>query len=210
MKKIYIENNVNSFKDFHDSKWFDNLFSLVDGSEIVDEVDDFSAHWWGASRAFVLPWLFVDRLFKSNPVQSKQEYWNEFQRSNAFNASLWKIAEGAYCSIYYAYENLVVNLLNKRRSTPVRVTDKKFYLMLRDEVGEPLADKIWNESSVAVAREIRNCLVHRGGHASPKLLKMKPLPRIENKEILISATNVRSLYSDFKPRVMRLVQHYCK
>lgn len=60
MKKIFIESDFKSFEDFHDKRWFSDLFDLFDGSEIVDEVEGFLIHWWGASRAFTLPWLLVD------------------------------------------------------------------------------------------------------------------------------------------------------
>ena len=215
MKTIFIESDFKSFEDFHDKQWFSDLVDLIDGSEIIDEVEELSAHWWGASRAFTLPWLLVDGIFESInsivPVidKTKQDYWDEYLKIMAFKRALWKAAEGAYNSIYYAYENLVVNLLNRSQPQPVRVTERRFGSVLSAELGESLANKIWNDSFVAVSREIRNCIVHRGGKASPKLLKMKPLPLIETEDILISAYDVRTLYSGLKPRVIRLVQHYC-
>lgn len=214
MKTIFIENNFDSFKDFHDKEWFSDLYDLIDGSEISDEVEEFTAHWWGASRAFVLPWLLVDGVYEvvneMAPIldKTKQDYWDEYLKSMAFKSSLWKTAESTYISIYYAYENLVVSLVNKNKENPNRVTDRGFISALNNELGESLANKVWHDSFVAVSREIRNCLVHRGGKASPKLLKMRPLPQIKKEDILISATDVRSLYLDFKRRVVRLVQHY--
>ncbi len=216
MKRIFIERDFKSFEDFHDKRWFSDLADLIEGSEIVNEVEELSAHWWGASRAFALPWLLVDGLYESIknfvPVidKTKQDYWDEYLKTMAFKGALWKVAEGAYTSIYYAYENLVVNLLNKNQTQLVRVTERRFGSLLSAELGELLANKIWNDSFVAVAREVRNCIVHCGGKTSPKLLKMKPLPQIEGEDILISASDVRTLHSDLKPRVVRLVQHFCE
>lgn|SRR5574337_206266 len=178
MKTIFIESDFKSFEDFHDKRWFSDLFDLFDGSEIVDEVEGFSAHWWGASRAFTLPWLLVDGVFESiNGIvplidKTKQDYWDEYLKIMAFKGALWKVAEGAYLSIYYAYENLIVNLLNRNQPQPIRVIERRFGSVLSAELGESLANKVWNDSFVAVSREIRNCIVHRGGKASPKLLKM--------------------------------------
>ncbi|MGZ8226985.1 MAG: hypothetical protein ACXWT3_10145 [Methylococcaceae bacterium] len=216
MKTIFIENDLKSFEDFHDKQWFSDVFKLVDDSDIVDEVDEFSAHWWGASRAFLLPWLLVDGVYESiNAIvpitdKSKQDYWGEYLKIMAFKGSLWKIAEAAYTSIYYAYENLIVNLLNKNRTESIRVTDKRFCAELNNELGSLLTNKIWNESFVVISREIRNCIVHCGGKASTKLLTMKPLPQIENMDILISASDVRTFYSELKPRVIFLLEHHCK
>ena len=83
---------------------------MSEGSLIEGIVEDFASHWWGASRAFVLPWLLVGSVFDATSfadgkIKSKQELWDKYMENNAFKAALWKTAESAYGSIYYAYEN---------------------------------------------------------------------------------------------------------
>ena len=216
IKIIFIESDINSFEDFHDKKWFESLFAMTEGTEIQREVEEFAAHWWGASRAFILPWLLVtgvyDGIHSVVPIMDKtnQDFWGEYLKTNEFKGSLWKVAEGAYNSIYFAYENFIVSLLNKKQEKSIRITDRQFNSLLIDEFGVNLANLVWNDSFVAVSREVRNCLAHNGGKASPRLKKMRPLPMIEKENILISATDVRLLYQKLKPKVYSIVQYYLK
>jgi hypothetical protein len=215
MKTVFIEPDVESFDDFHDQRWFLELLNLAKKSAVSSQVEEFAIHWWATARAFMLPRLLVDAVFDvvhefvPSDQRVKQDYWDEYLERKEFNAALWKVAEGAYTSIYYAYETLVIDLLNRRREPPVRVNDRQFLVVLNDELGAALANRTWNDSFVAVSREIRNCIVHRGGRASPRLSRMRPLPRIDHHNILISPGDVRRLYDDLKPRALSLVQHYC-
>lgn len=207
MKTIFIESDLSSFADFHDGEWFAQLFAGVDGSDIEAAVEDFAAHWWGASRSFVLPWLYVtgvyDAINSTVPIigKSKQGLWDEFLEVNAFNASLWKIAEGAFCAIYYAYENLLVRMLAELRGSPIRVTDRDFTKELIKVYGESMVSKIWTGNQISVAREVRNCITHNSGKASERLLSMRPRPKVESGDVLISASDVRVLYTRLKPIV---------
>ena len=215
MKQIFIESDYSSFEDFHDGKWYESLFKLSAGLNIESAIEEFSSHWWGASRSFILPWLLVGGVFDASnggggEVASKQELWNEYLKINSFKGSLWKTAESAYGSIYYAYENLVVNSINVGRDSPLRVTQRNFSSEVSASFGESLAGKIWNNSFVAASKEVRNCLVHRGGKASQTLLKMNPLPMIKGDDILISATDVRELHGRLKPKVVLLVEHHAR
>ena len=111
MKQIFIESSFSNFSDFHDSKWYEELFGLSKGLSIESAVEAFSSHWWGASRSFVLPWLLVSSVFDASnsgggEIKSKQELWDKYLHINSFKGALWKTAEGAYGAIYYAYENL--------------------------------------------------------------------------------------------------------
>lgn len=213
MKQIFIESDYSSFEDFHDNQWYESLYMAVENLEIKQAFEHFSAHWWGASRAFIMPWLLVGGVYDATyggggTSKDKQELWNQYLKINAFKGALWKTAENAYNSTYYAYEHLIVNLINLHRDTPTRVTDNSFNALVSQSFGESLAGKVWNNSLVSVAKETRNCLVHCGGQASPKLKKMKPLPKIENHDILISANDVRKLSEGLKPMVMLLIKHY--
>lgn len=207
MKSIYIESNLSSFEDFHDEEWFNKLFSRVDRTEFESIVEDFAAHWWGASRSFVLPWLYVNGIYDAIdnivPIveKSRQDLWDEFLEVNAFKASLWKISEGAFCAIYYAYENLLIQMLIKIRGKPIRVTDRDFNKELFATYGQSFGSLFWTGDFISVSREIRNCITHNSGKANDKLKRMKPQPRIENSDVLISASDVRSLYTGLKPIV---------
>lgn len=152
-----------------------------------------------------MPWLYVtgvyDAINSTVPIigKSKQDLWDEFLEVNAFNASLWKIAEGAFCAIYYAYENLLVRMLAELRGSLIRVTDRDFTKELIKVYGESMANKIWTGNQISVAREVRNCITHNGGKASARLLSMRPRPRVESGDVLISASDVRVLYTRLKP-----------
>lgn len=126
---------------------------------------------------------------------------------DSFKAALWKTAEGAYNSLYYAYENLLVDALNANLESKVRVTDREFGSRVARIFGESLASKLWSNSTIAIAKEIRNCLVHRGGKVSDKLLGMKPLPRISDGDVLISASDARNLHAELKGRVEILIRN---
>jgi hypothetical protein len=67
-----------------------------------------------------------------------------------------------HCSICYAYENLMINILKKIRNAGIRVTDKDFNKILIEVYGDKFANKIWTSSFVSVSREVRNCIVHNG------------------------------------------------
>ncbi len=56
-------------------------------------------------------------------------------------AAPWKTAEGAYSSVYYAYENLLVNVLNANLEHKVRVTDREFTHMFR-----AFLESLWQEA----------------------------------------------------------------
>lgn len=65
MKNVFIENSVSSFEDFHDSEWVSDLLCAGDNAGCGELVENFATHWWGSSRAFILPWLLVT----SSPFQ---------------------------------------------------------------------------------------------------------------------------------------------
>jgi hypothetical protein len=67
--------------------------------------------------------------------------------------------------------------------------------------GDEFANRIWNNNSISISREIRNCVVHNGGKASNNLLKMRPLPHIKDEDIIISASDTRKLYNLLKPLI---------
>ena len=92
-----------------------------------------------------------------------------------------------YCSIYYAYENLLVNLLQKIKGKKIRVTDRDFSKLMIEVYGDKFANKTWNSNFISTTREIRNCLVHNGGMVSNRLLEMKPRPHIKKENVIISA-----------------------
>jgi len=210
MKMIFTEFNLSSFEDFHDKEWFSKTYALVKGTGLESVTEDFVAHWYGNARAFIFPWLLIDGVYDGiNAVvplpSSPQDLWNDYLKLEGFHAALWKLAENTYCSIYYAYENLIVNLLIKILGSKVRVTDRDFNSKLVKIYGDQLASKLWTSSFVAMSREVRNCIVHNGGKASKKLLDMSLRPQIDEDNIMISASDARYLYTQLKPLVSVLL-----
>lgn len=204
MKTIFIESDLSSFEDFHDGEWLKEIIELVKGTGVESIAEEFAVHWWGSARTFVLPWLLVNGVYDGvNRIipldKSRQDVWNEYMKYHSFHGALWKLAESMYCSIYYAYENLIVNALNKIKNTKIRVTDRNFNRVLLEVYGDRFAHQIWNTSFISVSREVRNCIVHNGGKPSDRLLKMKPLPLIRDENILISASDTKVLYNTLKP-----------
>lgn len=110
-----------------------------------------------------------------------------------------------FCSIYYAYENLMVNILKKIRNSGIRVTDRDFNKVLIEVYGNKFANKVWTSNFVSISREVRNCIVHNGGKPSVRLLKMKPLPLIKDDDVMISASDTRKLYNTLKPLVYEIL-----
>ncbi|VAX25939.1 hypothetical protein MNBD_NITROSPIRAE01-1747 [hydrothermal vent metagenome] len=161
------------------------------------------AHWWGSSRMFTLPWIAVNGVHKviNREDESIDSIWAEYLKFNAFNGALWKLSENSYCSIYYAYENLVVNLLSKISGCPVRVTDRNFFSTFVSHFDESTVGKVWGSPKVSLAKEVRNSIVHNGGKATEKLLKLKYSGLVEDGEVFISASVTRCLYDDLKPLV---------
>lgn len=210
MKAIFIESDLSSFKDFYDGEWVAGLEKLVKGTDIEGIVEEFAAHWWGSARAFVLPWVLVNGVYDGVnsiiPVgASRQDLWNEYLKNSAFRGALWKLSEGMYCSIYYAYENLIMNLLRVISGVTVRVTDRDFNKKLIEVYGDKFANRIWNGNFISVSREVRHCIVHNGGKSSSKLLGMKPHPYISGGNIFISASDTRELYEKLKPVVHEVI-----
>ena len=209
--RIFIEDDYESFSDFHDREWLKTKFDLTKDTHLEEQVSKFAASWWGQARSFFFPWLFIgsiSELLKSNPLSASptcQELWDEYKKIDGFKAGLWKLAENSYCGLYYSYETLVVSALNMQRTKPIRVTDRDFLEAMRQHFGEPLANKLWNDQSISAARESRNCIIHNGGLATKKLLNMQGKPMIDSNQILISATDTRSLHSTLKVKVDDLI-----
>jgi hypothetical protein len=120
IRKIFVEGDLSNFEDFFDPDWVKNINGLIENTTIEKIVGNFAANWWGNARAFVLPWLLVpgvsDVINEFFPISldvSPQRTWNEYLKHPEFNIALWKLSENVYCSIYFAYENLIVNVLKE-------------------------------------------------------------------------------------------------
>lgn len=217
MKIIHTESDLSSFEDFHDKKWFGKFFELVKDTDVELIAEEFASHWWGNARAFILPWLLVNGVYDSvyspipfPPDKTRQDVWDEYLNLIEFQGALWKLAENTYCSLYYAYENLIVNILSQILNAGVRVTDRRFNKTLLEVYGDKFANRIWNDSYIAVSREIRNCIVHNGGKVSKRLERMKPPPHIKDDNIIISASDTRKLYNTLKPLVLEILDESLK
>ncbi|MCR6663819.1 MAG: hypothetical protein NVV60_11925 [Luteimonas sp.] len=212
MTRIFIEDDYDSFADFHDKDWLLKQFELTKGTRIEAQLSAFGAAWWGHARAFFLPWLFIgsihDLMTQNFHVRNstKQELWDEYLKVHGFKAALWKLAENSYCGLYYAYELLIVDVINTELEQPTRVTNRDFNQKISSHFGQSIGSRLWNDPHISTAREVRNCLVHNGGIASQKLLGMQELPMIDNHRIMISASDTRELYSTLKDRVQLLVE----
>ena len=205
MKQIFIESSYESFADLHDGEWMEQLLDSSDGTIYNSPFEDFCNHWWGITRAFVLPSLIIDVMHAPLAGNIKKaELWEKSLDNSAFNGALWKVAESAYSNFFHAYENLIVSILKIKSSSVIRVTDCGFNSKLAEELGQSLAGKLWSNEKIKLCREVRNALVHNGGKETAKLKKMANKPRVAEDDILISATDVKNLEIDLKARVETL------
>jgi hypothetical protein len=209
MKSTIIENSSGSFSDFHDGDWMTEIFILSDGSKIENIIEEFNAHWWGSSRMFVLPWLLVKGVRDASGINNKytlDDVWAVYLYNNAFQGALWKVAENSYCSLYYAYENLLVAIALEYSDKKIRVTDRDFTAQLNNILGESITTRVWSSSKIILAKEIRNAIVHNGGKLTDKLVKLKYENISDNGDVIISASDTRNLYNMLKPLVTKLVK----
>lgn len=212
MTRIFIEDDYESFADFHDKEWLLAQFQLTKSTPIEIQLSSFAASWWGHARSFCLPWLFIGSIHDLVEGEllvrnsTKQEFWDRYLEIDGFKAALWKLAENSYCGLYYAYELLLVEIINMSLDERTRVTDRKFNSQVINHFGATLGNRLWNETSISTAREVRNCLVHNGGKATDKLLNRQSLPMIDDGQIMISASDTRALYSALQSRVEQLIK----
>lgn len=200
MKQYLIPHSLDEYKDFHDTDWFGNFFSLIDGTFLNDIADHFGGNLYGSSRAFVLPWILVESIYNSKiGTINRNDIWEQLKQTNAFNAALGKTSENCYVAIYCAYEDYILNSIKAFLSKEkLRVTDRDFNKKLTDVLGEKVAGKCWNNNKLDLAKEIRNSLVHNGGRPTKSLLRRQNLPEIIENNILITPVEVRELYSMIK------------
>ncbi len=216
MKTIYVEGGPEAFEDLHDKEWVENVISIIDGTSVEKVTDEFLAHWWGTSRAFLLPALLVDGVYaaaaQNSPVFpiSKDSLWEQYLNINAFKGALWKSSESSYCSIYYAYENLILGIVSEIKGSKLRITDPTFNSEFMDVFGESLMGRVWTSPALTTAKEIRHSIVHNGGKVTPKLEKTQKKPLIENGDVLISASDTRALFKYLKPLVVELLREAVK
>ena len=208
MKTIFIEQDLDSFSDFHDGEWFKEIFDTLNDTKYIKSFETFITHWWGYSRAFVLPHLLIDSSCAIHPLElDKEELWRLSLDNNAFKGALWKTAENAYIGLYYCYENLLINVVKDITKQPIAVIDRNFNKRLQAVFSDSVASKLWCNSKVKSYKEIRNSIVHNAGMATPKLLKLNPKILIKNNEILLSASDTKKLSTNLKTNVNILKKH---
>lgn len=212
MKTVFIEGRLDDYQDFHDKKWFETFFILVANTPLKSAGENFAIGWYGNARAFIMPWLLVNRVYDaiaavSRPLYDRHVVWQEYLQRPEFRAALWKTAENSFVSIYYAYEDYFVRVLKiLGKWDSLRITDRDFKARAKTIIEEQTFNRCWGDNRIEVAREIRHAITHNGGRPTSNLLRKSPLPRIENDDILISATDVRQLYELLKERVIEFTQ----
>ncbi|EHK9181951.1 hypothetical protein KCU29_004621 [Vibrio parahaemolyticus] len=208
MKTVFVEYSSSSFSDLHDKKWVENLCHLVQDTEFDDILDDFLAQWWGTARMFALPELMTSSLASMSSCKSnemKDSVWEFLVKRPEMQAALWKTAESAYCSFYYAYECFFVSIVSLLARRKVRVTDRDFSKLIQEHLGAKTLTTLWSSNEVYLARELRNSIVHNGGKVTNKLAQFGYNAHLENNNIKVSATDVRNLYTLLQMKVTELV-----
>ncbi|MFA6815028.1 MAG: hypothetical protein WCQ87_01955 [Parabacteroides sp.] len=202
MKKYLIPYDLNEYCDFFDKIWSENFYKLIDGTILYNVGDHFSGNLYSAIRAFTLPWLFVTSVSEAYKI-NRDELWIQYRQRSEFGAALGKTSENCYVAIYCSYEDYILQSIKiVSHEDKLRITDRKFNKKMISFIGEETASKCWNNNTIALAREIRHCMVHNGGRSTETLLKKQKSPNIYEDNILITPIEVRALYLLIKECVL--------
>lgn len=200
MKQFLIPHELKEYNDFHDKKWFENFFDLIDGTPLEEAGDHFSGNLYASARAFTFPWMLIESIHSSSDnVISKNYIWKKLKQLYSFQAAIGKTSENCYVAIFCSYEDYILQSTKVACGTTIlRITDRDFNKKLISAVGSNVAKISWQNNQFALAREIRNSIVHNGGRPTGKLLKQRNLPKIIKDNVLLTPLEVRELYSNVK------------
>lgn len=145
----------------------------------------------------------------------RDELWNsmvqvcEAGSLDSPKSELWLAIPAAertwYSALFFAYEDFLVRCISCDRGESIRV-GQGFAKLCIESFGLTLANKCWNESVIAIAREVRNALVHAGGRETSNLGKMSHNIKVIDGYLQILPQDVDAVYEAIKPRVASVVE----
>lgn len=264
---LKIDENLESYKGFHDSAWANKIADLVNKTKYQGVVENLIQTWRGASSARRLPFLLImglesilksiimnivtpdhylemlveeikndvnrlglnmtfsdkqvllsvlrskkksieDRIMSvkdEKPFISSKDIWKQYLTESDFILSLWMSEMNAYCSIYFAYESLIVDSLSQLRREDEsmhrtkRITSgKEIAKRLTNIFGRTASNEYWEDREVNMARLIRHAIVHNGQKITVELERYRSvIPQIDGR-IMITAKETNKLYDVLK------------
>lgn len=139
---------------------------------------------------------------------SEEDVWNQFLITPEFQFYIISSQRFCYLTAYAAYESFVVGIVRRSlRDDTIRISDKnpKFFVRLKEVVGESVASKCWSARPVIIAREIRHSLMHERARITKKLEPYRDEIRLVEEEIQIHPSDNRQLFIDLIERVRLLL-----
>ena len=85
-----------------------------------------------------------------------------------------------------------------------------FNTKLSEIYPESKTQVLWHGGIVSVAREVRNCIVHNGGHVSDKARQMNEFLDVYDGNVIVKADDARTLYESLKPLVLKIIKGVLK
>ena len=136
-----------------------------------------------------------------------ETYWNGLLMVSEFALSLWGSQRICYVALYHAFENFV------RQCVAVVADEGDDWRPggeLLDEAkrlfGKPFVEQQVADRPVAVARLVRNALVHHGGRETKELRKLQHGIRVDDELLQIMATDTVALFNVLKDRAYNLAE----
>lgn len=142
-----------------------------------------------------------------NPLEIDEHHlWRQYLGQDEFLLCLWMSEINAYCSIYFAYENFLINAIKTlgkfENLRSIKLAVKKTTELFDNE----LTKILWKDETVKKARLIRNALVHNGGKITDELKRYSDQLLLEDGQIVIMPEQTNQLYSTLKDKITRFCQ----
>lgn len=143
------------------------------------------------------PRLTKHHLDQSYPETFKNELWESLAGHHEFFISLWMSEANAYCAVFFAYENFIVNSLKTILGIP-KLRTRHVYDELSKLTDSKLAEHCWKNEERKLANLIRDAFVHNGHEITPQLESYKSQLRLAGNQIIIMPEQTTRLFHFLK------------
>lgn len=208
----------NALKDFHDAfvnaeasapdilKFSDVILKKVEESiEQVSDDPDLQEKLRKSLISISHEILQANRQVKQ--TLDGEALWQMYLEMIPFHLGLHGTMKLGYLAVYGAYENFIVRCISLALpNESIRISTSAFNKQLRRAFSD-LAESIWFDQDVRVARGIRNALLHTGGRITKELIDLKNIPvRVQDGHLHVFPEDIANLYHQLKIRVVRIIK----